>query len=373
MHRKYTVNRFCALSFAVLASFSYAGCLAEWVNPADRYLEAYRQFDTAACPFVDSNIKHFVYFARSRERIRDHVLLTQPRIQGAQVMYGWRELEPERDQYDFSAIEEDLRFLGGHGKKLFVQLQDATFSNQSQAAPAYLLAVEFDGGAIHQRDDEGKAEGWVVKRWNPAVRARFGRLLEAMGRQFDGRIEGINLQESAIGVSNEYDPGFSDSLYAESLKANMRAMKDAFPTSVTMQYANFMPGEWLPWEDKGFLREMYRYGEEIGVGLGGPDLMIQRKAQLNHTIAMMHEHEYSVPLGIAIQDGNYIGQTGADGEIAMQVKATRKNLVPMLFEFARDFMKVDYMFWVDQEPYFQEDVLPCLQSGIDTMSKEPSS
>jgi len=88
--------------------------------------------------------------------------------------------------------------------------------------------------------------------------------------------------------------------------------------------------------------------------------MVRRKGQLNHAIAMMQENEYAVPLGIAIQDGNYVGQTGADGAIADEVRAQRKNLIPMLYEFARDFLKVGYMFWVDQHPYFDEDVLACL-------------
>ncbi|GAL34706.1 hypothetical protein JCM19240_4256 [Vibrio maritimus] len=35
-----------------------------------------------------------------------------------------------------------------------------------------------------------------------------------------------------------------------------------------MQYANFMIGEWLPWEDKGYLKSIYEYGQQIGVGLG---------------------------------------------------------------------------------------------------------
>jgi hypothetical protein len=118
----------------------------------------------------------------------------------------------------------------------------------------------------------------------------------------------------------------------------------------------------LPWEDKGFLKGVYQHGENIGVGLGGPDLMVWRKGQLNHTIAMMHEHEYSVPLGIAVQDGNYIGQTGADGAIADEVRTQRKNLVPMLYEFARDFMGVIYIFWANQEPYLEDDVLSCLHA-----------
>lgn len=359
--RRLTFVRRGTVAATVLLSSALSA--ADWQNPADRYAEAYRQFLDADCPLAESDVRHFMYVARDRERLRGHAMLDEPRIAGAQVMYLWSALEPARDEYDFSAIEGDLEYLASHGKTLFVQLQDATFYNRYQPAPGYLLTGEFDGGALPQLNDDGEAEGWTVKRWNPAVQARFARLLDALGQQFDGRIEGINLQESAIGVSADQDPSFSHAAYAQALRERMLALKQAFPRSVTMQYANFMPGEWLPWNDKGYLRGLYRYGEEIGVGLGGPDLMVQRRGQLNHTIAMMHEHDYSVPLGIAVQDGNYIGVTGADGEIAGEIRRERSNRVPMLYEFARDFMGVDYIFWVDQAPYFEEDVLPCLRRG----------
>ena len=62
-----------------------------------------------------------------------------------------------------------------------------------------------------------------------------------------------------------------------------------------------------------------------------------------------------MPLGIAVQDGNYIGLTNT-GEVV----SPRQNLVPLLHAFAADFLRVDYLFWVDQQPYFEEDVLPCL-------------
>jgi len=83
--------------------------------------------------------------------------------------------------------------------------------------------------------------------------------------------------------------------------------------------------------------------------------MVTRKGQLNHALAMMHETDFAVPLGIAVQDGNYIGETNSE-----EVVSERANLVPMLHAFAEDFLKVNYMFWVNQEPYFTEDVLPCL-------------
>jgi len=55
---------------------------------------------------------------------------------------------------------------------------------------------------------------------------------------------------------------YRNSLHAESLKANMSELKNAFATSTTI-----------------------------------------------------HDYEYSVPLGVAVQGVNYIGQMGADGEI----------------------------------------------------------
>jgi hypothetical protein len=264
-------------------------------NPANRYIDAYKQYISAACPIEADSIKHFVYFARDRELIQNHSFLKIKRIEGAQVMYSWEQLEPERGQYDFSIIQEDYDYLLSYGKKLFIQLQDATFNPIYVGIPAYLLTEEFDGGATRQINDNGVAEGWVAKRWNSGVQTRFALLLLALGKQFDGKVEGINFQETAIGVNNETDSSFTPDRYSESLKINMLALKKAFPRSTTMQYANFMPGEWLPWNDKGYLRSIYLYGQEIGVGLGGPDLMVQRKAQLNHTLAMMHEYVYTVP------------------------------------------------------------------------------
>ena len=274
-------------------------------------------------------------------------------------------MSPGKGEYDFSKIEEDYQYLKQYGKKLFVQLQDATFDPKYKAIPQYLLSEAYEGGAVLQYNDEGQAEGWVAKRWTPKVRERFSLLLLALGSKYDGKIEGINLQETSIGVSTSTDPSFSEQKYVEGLKANMLALKKAFPRSSTLLYANFIPGEWLPWEDKGYLRGIYQYGEEIGVGLGGPDLMVQRRGQLNHALRLMHEGNYTVPIGIAIQDGNYIGKTGADSdynEYTDQGDESHQNLVPLLHAFAKDFLRVNYMFWVNQPPYFEQDVMPCFSN-----------
>jgi len=338
----------------IVLSISAPGQEAKY---SERYLNTYKMYENAECPIPKDNIKNFVYFARDREAIHNHPFLYNSRFEGAQIMYVWRQLEPYKDQYDFSIINNDYNYLISNGKQLFIQLQDATFSPKYKSVPDYLETDEYDGGAIYQRTENGEQAGWIAKRWNKNVQERFARLLKALGQAFDGKIEGINLQESAIGVSIEFDNSFTLAIYVESLKINMLALKKAFPKSTTMQYANFMPDEWLPKDDKGYLKSIYQYGEKIGVGLGAPDLMVQRKGQLNHALAMMHECPYTVPLGISVQDGNYIGQTGTT-----EVQNDRNNIVPLLHAFAKDFLKVNYMFWVNQEPYFEQDVLPCFIS-----------
>jgi hypothetical protein len=326
-------------------------------NRSERYIDAYKKYWNATCPIKKDSIKHFVYFAKDRELIKDHPFLSHSMFKGAQIMYAWRELEPEKGKYDFSILKQDYEYLKKYSKKLFMQLQDVTFNPKYNAVPDYLLTAEYDGGAVLQYNDDDSPGGWVAKRWNKKVRERFALLLKALGQEFDGKLEGINLQETSIGVR---DSSFSRLGYVTGLKENMLALKKAFPTSTTMIYANFIPGEWLPWDDKGYLCGIYQYGEEIGVGLGGPDLMVTRKAQLNHTLAMMHEGHYTVPLGIAVQDGNYIGETGdIDEEIK---KKPHNNIVPLLHDFAKDFLKINYMFWANQEPYFKTDVLSCFSN-----------
>lgn len=352
-----------ALSFLFVAGVIPVVLCGQGNNPADRYLNAHKQYLSATCPVEEDGIKHFVYFARDRDQLHDHPFLHHERFEGAQIMYSWKQLEPEKGHYDFSIVKADYEYLQSFGKKLFIQLQDATFNPEYKGVPDYLLTDEYDGGALLKRSDEGEPEGWVAKRWNLKVQKRFALLLMELGREFDGRIEGINLQETAIGVGKENETAFSPESYAAAILTNMSSLKRAFPQSTTMQYANFMPGEWLPWEDHGYLRSVYEHGEKIEVGLGGPDLMVRRKPQLNHALAMMHESEYSVPLGIAIQDGNYVGMTGADKNYNEQEDrkvSGHKNIVPLLHAFAKDFLRVSYMFWVIQEPYFSSDVLPCL-------------
>ena len=97
-------------------------------------------------------LHHYVFFGQDREKIKEtKAFLETKTFEGAQVAYSWRRLEPEKDKYDFRLISEDLAFLATHGKKLWIQIQDVTFSERWIPVPKYLLQdPQYHGGADRQ-------------------------------------------------------------------------------------------------------------------------------------------------------------------------------------------------------------------------------
>ncbi len=310
-----------------------------------------------------SHPRHYVFFNRDRHRIADTSFLQTKALVGAQIKYTWRELEPEKGLYDFHTISQDVAFLTSKGKRLFVQLQDASFDNMIVNVPKYLVTdAEYNGGANQQfsipNDDETRANpaGWVARRWDPAVRERFHKLLVALGRAFDGKVEGINMPETAVdfGESGRLFPkGFTPAKYRDGLLASMAALKRAFPKSVTMQYANFMPGEWLPGSDKGYLRSVYQRARELKVGVGGPDLLPQTPGQMNHCYPLIQASSGKVPTGIAVQAGNFQRKNPRTGQPITVAEMTA---------FATDYLQVTYVFWCTEEPFYSRRVIPFLQA-----------
>jgi hypothetical protein len=315
-----------------------------------------------AGPAPGARVHHFVYFGRDRELLPDHPFLNIKSFEGAQIAYAWKQLEHAMDVYEFDDLDADLQVLKAHGMKLWIQLQDATFMPNNQAVPAYLMKrKEFNGGANPQYNDAGKVEGWVARRWDPAVRARFHKLLAEIGKRYDGMVAGINLQETAIGIGENgpsQAPGFTYAGYRDAIKQNMSALKQSFPKSIGMQYVNFMPGEFLPESDQGFIKSLYDYGEKIQVAIGAPDLLPKRPFQQANAYKLMKEKKSAgkLAIGIAVQDGNYRGETGdttppKEGE-------QWPDLVPELAEYAEKTLGATYVFWSIQEPYFTKNVIP---------------
>src|SRR5688572_29772521 len=77
--------------------------------------------------------KHYVFFSRDHDRIAEASFLQHEGIAGAQLTFTWRELEPERDRYELQPLRDRVEFLERHGKRLIVQLQDVSFSEDRKS------------------------------------------------------------------------------------------------------------------------------------------------------------------------------------------------------------------------------------------------
>jgi len=305
-------------------------------------------------------IHHYIFFAQDREKLKTTAALRElSQFEGAQIAYSWRQLEQGKDGYDFSIIREDLEYLRQHGKKLFIQFQDVTFSETYVSVPRYLLNDPiYNGGAARQykfkthHEDEAAPAGWMARRWDPAVQLRMHKLFAELGKEFDGKIAGINLAETSFDVGETgvlFPKGYSHERYRDGLIENMRALKKAFPNSVVIEYANFMPGEYRPVENHGYLEALYKAAVELNVGVGGPDLRLNWPAGTKVSYPLIREASKKVPVAIAVQDGDYVDPTCKPLTIAEMVK------------FARGELGADYIFWCTEEPYFSRDLVPYLK------------
>lgn len=310
-------------------------------------------------------VRHYVFFGMDREKLKDSAaFLETKRFDGAQIAYSWRQLEPGKDEYDFSLIREDLTFLASKGKKLFVQIQDVSFSEKWIHVPRYLLKDPLYGGGadkqynfkyVDHRETDVKVLGWMARRWDENVRERFRKLLLELGKEFDGKIEGVNLAETAYDIGDTgalFPKGFTFENYRDGVIANMKALKEAFPKSVVLVYANFMPGEWLPTEDKGYLRAVYEAARKLNVGVGGPDLLPYKPSQMKNSYPLIRASASKVRVGLAVQDGDYQHvnpQTGKQVTIAE------------IIEFGKEYLGVDYIFWCTEEPFYSAQLIPFMK------------
>src|SRR4029077_9715233 len=139
--------------------------------------------------------------------------------------------------------------------------------------------------------------------------------------------------------------GYTREKYRDALLDTMAALKKAFPKSTALLYANFM-SEADPTGKPVYLRSLYERAAELKLGMGGPDLLPHRKWQLFNSYPLIREFSDRIPMGIAVQDDNL-----AD----INPKTGKRVTVPELVAYARDELRVTYIFWGTQEPYFTRD------------------
>lgn len=307
--------------------------------------------------FAKDNLPKLFLFLGGNEASAYKAILEKSCVSGAQIIYSWKQLEPEKGIYDFSKIEKDLNFLSKIHRKLFIQLQDRSFEPTVFNVPNYIREDKiYHGGVALQYDFPGEGKpittGWVARVWDPAVRERYNLLIQKLATTFDGKIYGINLPETAVDFDEQNPPDdFTFDKYFNAELENITAAKKAFRKSYVIQYVNFFPGEWN--NDHQYMSRLFAYATTHQIGLGGPDIVPYKESQMKNSYPFFQKFKGKILTGMAIQEPDYTYKNPATGDYYTFAD---------FYNFTRDYLGASILFWNVQEPFFSNRLVPELKS-----------
>lgn len=271
-------------------------------------------------------------------------LLRRPDIAGGQIIYSWRQLEPRKDEYDFSKLDQDLAVARSLHKKLWVSISDHTFSLKWKGMPDYLSDdPEYQGGITFQYSYPGTASGSnktpngvVAMQWIPAVRARYQKLLHAIAARFDGKIYGIDLGETAMDANlAEGEKGFTCDGYFDAEMENIAAARAAFHKSAVVMFANFWPCNWN--DRRHYMSRAFAYAAAHDIGMGGPDIYPFNPALMQNSYRFLNDYRGKLKLvAMSVQEPDLDFIDPATGKPFSKDSLTG---------FARDYLGANIIFW----------------------------
>lgn len=272
-------------------------------------------------------------------------------FRGVVIRYRWSDLEPTKDVYDFSTIDEHLTELAARKKRLVIllELRSSVDYSQGELVPDYVKAgTLYEGGIFpYSGSRSTDIKGYNIKLWNPLVRDRLAALARELGERFNSHpyFEGFGLTETAMGkplitLSNAEIDGY----YNNIISINQQ-MRQHFPNTMVFQFINY-PRQVI----ESFVNNM----KDTGMALGCPDVFVDEPGLFYDATKNPPKGIYSyypelsgqIPLTIQIEKANY-ENTRYDGK-------GYQPTISELLAFARHRLDVNYIFWTRSPDYFAE-------------------
>ena len=272
-----------------------------------------------------------------------------PALKGIQVKFQWRELEERMGIYKFEVIDALLASLTSHHKQLVILIELKSFhsSDPETLVPDYVRTNPvYEGGlqkymAYPEKDDEGnfiippEPKGHVIKIWNPYVFKRFCALLERLGRRYNDKanFEGIGLSESTFYCWPDWLNKINGDPFFDKLMMINQNLKEYFPNSLTYQFVNYPQNQ---------LRKQATALQRMASGWAGPDVFPTDGGLNGEGKAYWWYEQLSgkIPLLPSVQTEDYLWTTHNKKK-----DPGHKPTITELFEFARDDLKANYIFW----------------------------
>ncbi|SFE40638.1 glycoside hydrolase [Nitrosomonas sp. Nm166] len=286
-------------------------------------------------------------------------LETYSALRGITIRYRWSELESQKDVYNFTSIDKHLAELAERDKRLIILLETKSFKPDEILAPDYLKDAIYEGGVFPFTGSGGTVpKGYNIKLWNKAVHDRLAALIRALGKRYNSHphFEGFGLQETTMGQPIKPLTSTQVNDYYKNLLSINQWMRNSFPNTMTYQFTNY---------PRGILESFINGLNEIGTALGCPDIFLEDPGLLFKGTKHSRRGIYSyypelsgiMPLTIQVEKSNY--------ENTRHDRKGYQPTVQELLTFARDTLKVNYIFWTRSPGYF-DDVLQMLNQKSQT-------
>ena len=212
-------------------------------------------------------------------------------IRGVQLRYEWKELEPQKDVYDFSKIDADIAKFSLVNKKLVIFLMTKSFVDSS-ALPPYMDNYVYRYGATTK-------PGWNIKLWENEAKVRLEALVKALGAKYDSNpnVEAITFNETSLGdgliTASQLEAYFTNMIYV------VEKASAYFRNTSVVQFVNY-PKSILPKLTEAMLKAK--------VSVGGPDIFPKDKGLLTGAYTYYSKFNGVTPVMPSVQGQNYITQ-----------------------------------------------------------------
>ena len=122
-----------------------------------------------------------------------------PSIQGTFLGYYWSQLEPQKDQYDWNLIDQDMHPWTVHGKRIILRVSLAGWTRWEPAAGHGTPQWVYDAGVTPVTEIDGSV---IPQYWNLIFLQNVRYFIHAFGMHYDSN-PNIALVEIGVGVGGE--------------------------------------------------------------------------------------------------------------------------------------------------------------------------
>ncbi|WP_338049167.1 hypothetical protein [Photorhabdus australis] len=177
------------------------------------------------------------------------------------------------------------------------------------------------------------------------MRKRYQNLLSTLAKEFDGRITGINLLETAIDIDIKHDKtGFSCNHYFAAELDNIKFARQVFKKSYVVQYVNFWPCEWN--NDHQYMSRLFNFALKNKIGLGSPDIVPYKPAQMKNAYPFFNRYKGKLDLvAMAVQEPT----------LTYTNPKTQKPFTQEEFsDFVENYLGASIIFWSTTTPWLKQ-------------------